>query len=799
MNRFMTAIAVFLHVSCIAEQADFSGNLVEKVFSVEEVGSKTYVDGTEVSGKLAIKWCDDDEISVWDGFANRKFTMAGKPDGAYATFKGMVDAAATEFYAIYPYDEDLTFSESNGTKTFSVSKPAVQYANPDGGLADGSAYACGKVDEKGKISMINRSVLLKFSLAGGMNVKAVTIKGNAEDDIMAGTLNFQYDASRNFTVGYKNDVARSRQVTLCNQDGSLLKTGVDYYMSLTGNLFDKGYTVILTMADGTELTKSSDKSVQYYSGTVNSLAGRPLSADMFGASEGSDADEFTYMTVEYQRKKNGAYPYGYETADSKETITVDGMNRMEKSTVNEHDRWGGNPDLKVTDVRSSNPEGFWRTGKVGDRWYFINPDGNATVLHGVNGVNPDPARDGTTVETQQWYNTLFGGNVRSWAEYAGNILKDYSFNFFNVSPRRAKYYWDYMTDESTEMLRSPDATIENGQVETLYLLRTFAWDYNSIYGVSVPDSEYNKFILIFNPKYLDHIEKLAKEATAPFKDSRNIVGYYIDNELPFNSYQDKYPLKGIELKHFLTLTDRFTDEFKGPREYAEKFMRDRGVEPVKENITKELRDEFRYEVARYYYRTATEAIRKADPNHLILGSRLFDSSMYNEWTVKACAEYCDAVSVNYYNYWQPKEQYCRQQLGTWINKPFIVTEFYVKDENASYGSVPYENLEGAGWIVKSQKARGYYYQNFCIRLLEMGNCAGWMWFEFMDNYGSAVSGSTKWTGSNKGIVSASFELYEDCLVLMRQLHLNIYNIIDYISYKSGFTLDSYNQITESYW
>ena len=37
------------------------------------------------------------------------------------------------------------------TKTFSVSKPAVQYANPEGGLADGTAYACGKVDENGKI------------------------------------------------------------------------------------------------------------------------------------------------------------------------------------------------------------------------------------------------------------------------------------------------------------------------------------------------------------------------------------------------------------------------------------------------------------------------------------------------------------------------------------------------------------------------------------------------------------------------------------------------------------------------
>lgn len=502
-----------------------------------------------------------------------------------------------------------------------------------------------------------------------------------------------------------------------------------------------------------------------------------------GDVEQKHPDEYTCLTVDYQRKSNGKYPYGYENSLSTQTRTIDGMNWMEKKTSYELDRWGGNPDLKVTQVVSTNPEGFWRTGKVGNRWYFINPDGNATVLHGVNGVNPDPARDGTTNETQQWYNTIFGGNVQTWAEYAGSILYDYSFNFFNVSPRRPKYYWDYMTDESTETLRSPVETVENGQVETLYLLRSFAWDYNSIFGVSLSDAEYNKFILLFNPKYLEYIEALALEATAPFKDSRNVVGYFIDNELPFNSYKDKYPLKGIELEHFLTLVDRFVDEFKGPREYAEKFMRDRGVEPVKENITTALRDEFRYEVARYYYKTMTEAIRKADPNHLVLGSRLFDSSMYNEYTVKACAEFCDAISVNYYNYWQPTEEYCKGQLGTWIDKPFIVTEFYVKDENASYGSEPYQNIEGAGWIVKDQESRGYYYQNFCIRLLEMGNCAGWMWFEFMDNYGQAVSGNTVWTGSNKGIVSARFEEYTECLELMRQLHWNIYQVADYYDAK----------------
>lgn len=500
--------------------------------------------------------------------------------------------------------------------------------------------------------------------------------------------------------------------------------------------------------------------------------------------------EYTYTPVDYIVKKNGAWPNGWENSLSQETRTVGGMNWMAKASKNENDKWGGNPNLKVTDIVSTNTAGFWRTGRVGDRWYMVDPDGNAAILHGLNGVNPDPARDGSTIETKNNYNILFGGDVERWAEFAGStVLGEYEFNFFTVGPRRPQYYWNGMTgfsgmtEGATASLRSPKSGAQNGQVETLFMLRTFSWDYYSIYKTSFSTNEYNIFVLLFDPKLPEYLDNLAAEVTAPFRDSKNFIGYYTDNELPFNSYQDKYPLKGIELEHFLTLEDKFDSQFAGARKFAEDFMKGKGVEPVVKNITKALRDEFRYEVARYYYKTMTEALRKHDPNHLILGSRLFDSSMYNEWTIKACAEYCDVVSVNYYNYWQPQEEYCIGQIQAWTGnaKPFMVTEFYVKDITAAYGSTPYENMEGAGWKVRDQKSRGWYYQNFCIRLLEMGNCVGWQWFEFMDNYGQGDSST--YTGSNKGVISAQFLPYYDCLEIMRELHRNIYRVADYYDAK----------------
>ena len=161
----MFAAAAVALTSCLKEEApmvnengtqDNGGSdevLVEKVFTVGDIDSKTYIDGTmSASNKMVIKWCADDEIAVWDGKAYRKFTIDGEPNGNSATFKGMVSEDATEFYAIYPYSENLqyNYNESKGWMEFTVLQPAVQYANPEGGLADKTAFACGKADENGK-------------------------------------------------------------------------------------------------------------------------------------------------------------------------------------------------------------------------------------------------------------------------------------------------------------------------------------------------------------------------------------------------------------------------------------------------------------------------------------------------------------------------------------------------------------------------------------------------------------------------------------------------------------------------
>ncbi len=99
-------------------------------------------------------------------------------------------------------------------------------------------------------------------------------------------------------------------------------------------------------------------------------------------------------------------------------------------------------------------------------------------------------------------------------------------------------------------------------------------------------------------------------------------------------------------------------------------------------------------------------------------------------------------------------------------------------QDASYQGTGYANTEGGGWLVHTQKNRGEFYQNFCLRLLETRNCVGWVHFEYNDGYDSNGK------ASNKGVVSIEYEPYESFLSQMRQLNLSVHSLIDYYDIKS---------------
>ena len=101
-----------------------------------------------------------------------------------------------------------------------------------------------------------------------------------------------------------------------------------------------------------------------------------------------------------------------------------------------------------------------------------------------------------------------------------------------------------------------------------------------------------------------------------------------------------------------------------------------------------------------------------------------DSRCGERW---ACGRHLDVIAVNIYHQWEP----AAAMLAMWrkeAGKPYLVTEFYAKGEDSGL-----PNTTGAGWLVRTQRDRGEFYQHFTLALLESRDCVGWQWLTYIDN------------------------------------------------------------------
>ena len=190
-----------------------------------------------------------------------------------------------------------------------------------------------------------------------------------------------------------------------------------------------------------------------------------------------------------------------------------------------------------------------------------------------------------------------------------------------------------------------------------------------------------------------------------------------------------------------------------------------------------------------YYSVCYAALQKYDPNRMFLGNRFLIDAGKWEWMMRVTGYWCDIMCINYYHAWEiPTERAEKNgsptlnQLGQWLGIPFIVTEFYAKGDDAlnTLGE-PFANNSGAGWVVATQKERGYFFQNFTLKLLQCKHNVGWMQFQFIDNDPTDPIGGDVAANSNKGIVDSqqSFTVYADYTEQIALMNKNSYALIEY--------------------
>ena len=178
-------------------------------------------------------------------------------------------------------------------------------------------------------------------------------------------------------------------------------------------------------------------------------------------------------------------------------------------------------------------------------------------------------------------------------------------------------------------------------------------------------------------------------------------------------------------------------------------------------------------VGKKYFSIVSAAIKKYDPNHMYIGARFYSSEKNHEKFMRTAGKYLDIVSNNYYGKWTP-DSTDMANWAEWTGRPFIITEYYTKGEDSGM-----PNQSGAGWIVRTQKDRGLFYQNYNLALLESGNCVGWHYFKYQDNDPEAKGVDPSNVDANKGIVSNRYLPWTPMLEKMKELNTQVYTIVEH--------------------
>ena len=266
-----------------------------------------------------------------------------------------------------------------------------------------------------------------------------------------------------------------------------------------------------------------------------------------------------------------------------------------------------------------------------------------------------------------------------------------------------------------------------------------------------------------------------------------IVGYFLDNELPWAPDHNHLPelfdgyvampadAPGKQqfaafMKERYETVEAFNKVWKPRVEDWSKLAELTEISARRKKKAKADREAFTLEIARQYFNVTTEAVRKRDPGRLVLGCRFMPYTVPKA-VVQACGEYCDVISINYYEtlflgrlyfWWQGSKIDRMPQtmnLDAYYDvgkRPLMVTEFTsrLKKEGHNTWPPPY----AAQPVVKTEEKRAARYEKQVMSWLPKPWFVGVHWFEHADQPKEGRAGD----GENSvfGLVNIKDEPYD---------------------------------------
>jgi hypothetical protein len=394
--------------------------------------------------------------------------------------------------------------------------------------------------------------------------------------------------------------------------------------------------------------------------------------------------------------------------------------------------------------------GFFRTAQADNRWILVDPHGHPFYSAGMDLVGYQQGSYATRVSGREFLFEELPPPGPAWLT-AG---KDVSFYVSNIMKRHGP---DWQRGWSREIIArlsnwgfntvanwsDPDLATGSGMP---YVLPLQGWTTRKVFPFpwDFPD--------VFSEEFTRNVEAAAAAQCAPLKNDANLIGWFIGNE------------------------PRWAREFGSLKPWADMLLEDPEPSATKEELQRRMaadpanarrvKDDFVFACGRKYFETVVAAIRRNDPNHLVLGIR-FAGRPHEEWV--RMSSLFDVFSVNIYSADFAPAPAQIERFARLSGRPVMIGEFTA--------CAPGRGMQGLFyWVhkVKDYAERGKAYRYYVENAAANSYIIGSHWFQMVDDLPTGRPSDEE--RLNYGFINVLDLPYADLVEAARVTHKRMYDL-----------------------
>jgi hypothetical protein len=401
-----------------------------------------------------------------------------------------------------------------------------------------------------------------------------------------------------------------------------------------------------------------------------------------------------------------------------------------------YSQYGGYRQAKVKAT------GFFRTEKIDDRWWFVDPEGYLFLSVGVDCVAPGGGGMVRDVDKRRNMFKELPPDSLLYTRYGRGRRQQASFGTWNLYRRYGSDYRakanDNIINRMTRWGLNTIANWSSGEVMALNR-KAFILQLQNI-GI---DNTLMGLTDVYDKDFAPRAEKSVSDFVTPQKDNPWLLGYFLGNEPAWLGQETRL------CEMILNGSDRAI------KTELQNYLQTNGDSPKQ-------RKQFIFSTFNKFIAAINQYLKQYDPNHLNMGIR-FGSGHLEPEMLQICKEHFDVFSFNCYEL-RPNEEMMNRTLES-TGLPMIIGEYH-------FGTVD-RGMAQSLWQVDSQQERGIAYRYYTEQAYSHPGLIGTAYFQWCDQ---DLTGRFDGENYNCGFVDVTDRPYPEQVAAQIETAKRLYDV-----------------------